>query len=124
VDTAGLILAVLVHSAAWHDHHGARLVMRAVRRFRDLRLIWADGAYKGKLVRFAAELGGWHLRIVPKPAGKGFSVLPRRWVVERTFAWLGRYRRLSRDYEERTDVSRAMILLASINLMTHRLVPG
>ena len=84
-----------------------------------------DGAYAGRLERFAAGLGGWLLSIVKRgDAARGFVVLPKRWVVERTFAWLGRYRRLSKDYEEQPRNSETMIRLAMINLMLHRLRPG
>jgi putative transposase len=103
------------------------VVLRALAGwFPRLRVIWADAAYgTRRLAVWAAALGGWVLRIVRKPAGqRGFVVHPRRWVVERTFAWLGRYRRLSKDYETDPANSEAMIYLAMINLMLHRLRPG
>jgi putative transposase len=124
VDTQGLILAVVVHTAGLQDSVGARLVLRGLRGFARLRRIWADNAYKGKLVRWAMLLGGWYLDVLPRAGPGKFRAQPRRWVVERTFGWLNRYRRLSKDYETRTDVSQAMIHLAMINLMLHRLVPG
>ena len=91
-----------------------------------MKLIWADGAYGGELVEWVKRLAGWVLEIVkrPKKDRKGFVVLPRRWVVERTLGWLGRYRRLSKDYEERPASEEAIILVAMINLMVHRLEPG
>jgi putative transposase len=125
VDTLGLILAVVVHSAAVQDRDGARRVLRKlVGWFPRLLTIFADGGYAGKLVTHAAGLGGWLLSIVKRSdQARGFVVLPKRWVVERTFAWLGRYRRLSKDYEEQTRNSETMIRLAMINLMVHRLQP-
>jgi putative transposase len=123
VDTLGLLLAVVVHEASIQDRDGAKLVLERFRSwFTRLRPVWADGGYAGKLV-------GWtrtHLRrtlgIVKRSDGaKGFEVLPRRWVVERTFGWLGRHRRLARDYEMRTDHSEAMIHIAMITLMAKRL---
>jgi putative transposase len=125
VDTLGLLLVVLVHPAHWQDRDGARLVLAmARRRFQRLRLIWAEAGYAGQLVKWVAESLSWVLEIVKRPAqAAGFVLLPRRWVVERSFAWLGRYRRLSKDYEALTTSSEAMIRIAMIQLMLHRLVP-
>ena len=126
VDTLGLLLAVVVHAADVQDRDGAKLVLaRLLGCFPRLTLIWADGGYAGQLLGWAQEAGRWTIELVKKPAEqRGFAVLPRRWVVERTFAWLGRYRRLSKDYEERPSSSEAMIRVAMINLMLHRLEPG
>jgi putative transposase len=126
VDTLGLVMAVVVHAASIQDRDGAKLVLRKlVGRFSRLSLIWADGGYAGKLIDWAANFGRWVLRIVKRNDEiKGFAVLPRRWVVERTFSWLGKYRRLSKDYESLTVSSETMIQLAMINLMIHRLKPG
>ena len=101
VDTMGLLLAVVVHPADIQDRDGAKLVInKLMGRFRRLRLIWADGGYAGRLVDWVETLAGYVLEIVRRPRGSHqFEVLPRRWVVERTFAWLGRCRRLSKDYE-------------------------
>jgi putative transposase len=89
-----------------------------------LVVIWADSAYAGKLVEWAWRVGGWLLDIVKRPAdGQGFVLLPHRWIVERTLAWFGRYRRLSKDDEELTDSSEAMISIAMIQLMLRRLAP-
>jgi putative transposase len=93
--------------------------------FPRLRLIWADGAYGGELIERVGKVFGWVLEIVRRPEGqKGFVVLPRGWVVERTLGWLGRYRRLSKDYEELPESEETLILVAMINLMVHRLEPS
>ena len=125
VDTMGLLLMVVVHAANIQDRDGAKLVLEKVRgRFPRLKLIWADGGYAGKLIDWVKQTCGWVLEIVKRNADlKGFHVLPRRWVVERTFGWLGRYRRFSKDYEEFTESSEAMIHLAMIHLMLRRLHP-
>ena len=123
VDTLGLILAVVVHPADVQDRDGAKLVLSRLKgQFERLQLIWADGGYSGVLIEWVHKFGGWLLEIVRRCDDvKGFKVLPHRWVVERTFGWLGRYRRLSKDYEGLTDTSEAMIYLAMINLMARRL---
>ncbi len=126
VDTLGLILAVVVHAASIQDRDGAKKLVlgRLAGRFPRLRLIWADGAYGGELVEHVGAFFGWVLEIVKRPEGqKGFVVLPRRWVVERTFGWLGRHRRLSKDYEELPESEETLILVAMINVMVHRLEP-
>ena len=125
VDTMGLLLAVVVHAANVQDRDGAKLVLQKLTdRFPRLQLIWADGGYAGQLIAWVHELGGWLLEIVKRPDESRFVVLPRRWVVERTFAWLGRHRRLSKDYEALPESSEAFILIATIYLMLHRLAPG
>jgi putative transposase len=126
VDTLGLIMAIVVHAADIQGRDGARLVLSKLKdRFSRLSLIWADGGYAGRLLDWAMEFGSWLLQIVKRSDDmQGFEVLPRRWVVERTLSWLGKYRRLSNDYESLTASSEAMILLAMINLMIHRLKPG
>ena len=119
----GLILAVVVHAGNIQDRDAAKLVLgRLAGSFPRLKLIWADGAYGGELVEWVKVLLGWVLEIVKRPKDqKGFVVLPRRWVVERTLGWLGRYRRLSKDYEERPESEEAIVLIAMINLMVYRL---
>jgi putative transposase len=123
VDTIGLLLAVVVHAASLQDRDGAKLVFEKIKgKFTRLKLIWADGAYAGQLVEWVKNACGWLLEIVRRNQGvKGFQLLPRRWVVERTFGWFGRYRRLSKDYEYQTDTSENMVLIAMIQLMVHRL---
>jgi len=125
VDTLGLILTVVVHSAAIQDRDGARLVLKQLDgRFTQLKVIWADGGYAGQLVGWAKRMRGRVIEVVKRTELHRFVVLPKRWIVERTFAWLGKYRRLSKDYEDLTESSQAMIHLAMINLMLHRLSPG
>jgi putative transposase len=122
----GLLLAVVVHAANVQDRDGAKLVLlRLLGRFPRLERIWADGAYAGKLVLWARRIGGWRLEVVPRPAHQHtFQVLPRRWVVERTFAWLGRCRRLSKDFEALPETTEAWIHIAMIHLMLKRLKPA
>lgn len=126
VDTLGLILAVVVHSADVQDRDGAKQVLRKLKGLHPrLKRIWADGGYAGKLVAWTKSFGGWILDIVKRSDDVvGFTVLPKRWIVERTFAWIGRYRRMSKDYEVLPESSENMILISLINLMLHRLAPG
>lgn len=125
VDVMGLVLVVLVHKASIQDRTGAKsLLQRAKKKgFRHLALIWADGGYSGQpMIDWVANLAGWILKIVERAQdATGFVLLPRRWVVERTFAWLGRYRRLSKDYEQLPETSEAMIYAAMVHLMLKRL---
>jgi putative transposase len=117
---------VVVTAASVQDRDGAKLLLEGLRhQFSRLRLIWADGAYAGDLLAWVWALRPWRkvrLEIVKRPKGvKGFQVRPWRWIVERTFGWLGRYRRLSKDYEYLTQTSEAMIRVAMIHLMVRRL---
>jgi putative transposase len=124
VDTLGNLLAVVVHAANIQDREGARLLLALLPPMLRLRLqkIWADSAYKGDLVAWCFEKLLVSLDIVSRPADqKGFILLPRRWVVERSFAWLGNYRRLSKDYEETLSSSTGMIYLASVHRMLRRI---
>jgi putative transposase len=124
VDTMGLILAVVVHAASVQDYEGARLVLSRLRdHMSRLRLIWADAAYgRNSLPDWVKATFGWVLQTVLRPTGvAGFVILPKRWVAERTFAWLGRYRRHSKDYEKTTESSEAMIYISMIALMSRRL---
>jgi putative transposase len=125
VDALGLILAVVVHAADVQDRDGGRRVLERVgRRFHRLRRIWADGGYAGAFIGWAWQRYGRLLEIVKHSDTHRFVILPKRWIVERTFAWLGKYRRLSKDYETLPASSEMMIYLAMINLMIHRLKPG
>jgi transposase len=124
VDTEGLPLRVVVHSAAIQDREGAALVLdRIHQRFNGLELIWADGAYNARQVEsVVAEQPPLRLEIVKRPHdSSGFIVLPRRWVVERTFSWFGRNRRLAKDYDNLADTLAAFITLASVRLALRRL---
>ena len=125
VETLGLLVAVVVHPADIQDRDGAKLVLAKLRgRLPRLRLIWADAGYAGRLVTWVQVQTGWRLAIVRRPRGhQRFAVLPRRWVVERTFGWLGRSRRLSKDYEALPASAEAWIYLAMIQLMLRRLQP-
>ena len=126
MDTIGLVLAVVVHPADIQDRDGAKLVIdKMIGRFPRLRLVWADAGYGGKLIEWVWTLTGWALEIVKRPRDSHqFEVLPRRWVVERTFAWLSRCRRLSKDYEALSDTTESWINIAMIHLMLRRLAPS
>ena len=121
----GLLLAVVVHPANIQDRDGAKLVIdKLTGRFPRMRLVWADAGYAGKLIEWVWALTGWALEIVKRPRDSHhFQVLPRRWVVERTFAWLSRCRRLSKDYEALSETTEAWIHIAVIHLMLRRLAP-
>jgi putative transposase len=135
VDTLGLLLKARVHSADITDRDGARLLLDKVgAEFPRLQHVWADMGYRGKVVEWIKEQLGWTVEIVKQPRRwfrvpegeevpfvPAFVVLPRRWVVERTFAWIGRYRRMSKDYEYLTETSEAMIYAAMTRLMLKRL---
>lgn len=123
-DTLGFILKVVVHSAAIQDRDGAKVLLLALLPGVSLRLlkIWADGGYRGGLLDWCKQHYQLVLEIVLPPAHQHtFVLLPRRWVVERTFAWLAMYRRLSKDYEVDPRRSEGIIYIASIDLMLKRL---
>lgn len=123
VDTLGLIWSVVVHAASVQDRDGAKLVLEKVAgKLPRLKLIWADGGYAGQLIGWVRQVCGWVLEIVKRNDDtQGFEVLPKRWIVERTFGWFGWYRRLSKDYEELTENSEAMILVCMIHRMLRHL---
>ena len=123
VDTMGLILAVVVTAASVQDRDGARLLLSQLPgTCKKLRLIWVDGGYRGKLLDWALNYCRCRLQLVLRSdSQKGFAVLPRRWVVERTFSWLNHHRRLSKDYEVLTASSEAFIYIAMIRIMLRRL---
>ncbi len=135
-DTTGLLLAVRVHPADEADRDGAKALLAPLgERFPRLAKLWVDAAYQGPCAAWIAETLGWAVEVVhkprrwlwwpadsePPPRPTGFQVLPRRWVVERTFAWLGRNRRLSKDYEALPETEEAWIYLAMSRLMVTRL---
>ena len=126
VDTLGLVLAVAVHPASIQDRDGAKLVLgKLLGRYPRLWVIWTDGGYTGQLLIWALVVGGWVLDLVKKPEGAtSFAVLPKRWIVERSFGWLGRQRRLSKDYEYRVQTSETLITIASCAQMLRRLAPN
>lgn len=124
VDTLGMILMVVVHGAEWQDQDGAAFVLTRLKRLTNrLKIVFADSAYgRSGLPEWVSSTFGWMLQTVLRPVNvKGFVVLPKRWIVERTFSWLGRYRRHSKDYERNPETSEAMIHIAMINLMSRRL---
>ena len=123
VDTFGLLLIVVVHAASIQDRDGAKGVLGKIPgRFTRLARIWADGGYTGKLVDWVKTTCDCVLEIVKRSDKlNGFEVVPHRWVVERTFGWLNRYRRLAKDYERSVESSEAMIQIAMIRLMLTRL---
>lgn len=126
VDSLGLLLLVVVHSASIQDAAGGKTTLQSFfdkikhnvhNRYCRVKLVWADGAYIN-LIEWAKKNLGWEMEVKKRPQdAKGFVVLPRRWVVERTFGWLGRYRRLSRDFEHKVKSSEAMVYAASVRRM-------
>jgi putative transposase len=126
-DTEGFLVAALVHAADIQDRDGAPAVLAEARyRFPWLRHIFADGGYAGEKLRSALrKMGTWNLEIIRRSdRAKGFEVLPRRWVVERTLAWLGRSRRLAKDWEHTLESAIAWLFIANIRLMTRRIARG
>lgn len=125
VDTVGLIVFVLVTAAHIQDRNGGKMVLRELFQqpyWRWLTIIFADGGYRGTLVEWTKRSFGWTLHIVHKQASTPrFHIQPKRWIVERTFAWLNRQRRLSKDYERLPETSEAFIYVAMIRIMINRL---
>jgi putative transposase len=123
VDKNGYLMIAIAHAANIYDGHAAERVLKALFSIvKTLKKIWADGAYNGEeFIRWVKEQFGCILEVVKKKKGSGFQVLPRRWVVERTFAWLNRYRRLSKDYELKPTSSSSHVYVASIRLMLRRI---
>lgn len=118
----GFILAVVVHSAGIQDRVGARaLLIRLFTLIPSIQRVFADGGYTGKLIGWAAEMFCWVVEVVKRSDVGKFVILPKRWIVERTFAWLALSRRLVRDYEVNPKQAEAMIKLAMIHLLLKRL---
>jgi transposase len=126
VDTLGLLRCVVVPAVNLQDREGVQLVFaRAQEKCPGVRLVWADRSYAGKLIDWLQQRCGWVLEIVKRSDGaKGWQLLPRRWVVERTISWLNGSRRLSKDYEDWPQASEAIIQIAIIHRMLHRLAPA
>jgi transposase len=144
VDTLGLVLKAKVHPADIMDRDGGKLLLAGLRHLPRFEHLWADGGYNGDFSAWVRAHLGWRVEIVkhpPKPRGvwapadavidwskilppPGFRVLPRRWVVERTFAWFGSYRRLSKDYERLPETGETLIYIAMMRLMLKRLARG
>lgn len=123
-DTLGLMVGAVVHPADVQDRDGAPLVLRSIRHaWPWLRHVFADGGYAGPKLRDAMKgHGDWDIEIIKRSdTASGFEVLPRRWVIERTFAWLGRSRRLAKDWEATTASSEAWLLVAHIRILVRRL---
>ena len=125
VDTFGLLLSVIVHPADVQDRDGARELLRTARRsFPFIETIFADGGYQGpRMAATVATTGCWKLEIVKRTDADRFVVLPKRWIVERTFAWISRNRRLARDFERYARTVVAFVRLAMIRIMLRRLTP-
>ncbi|MCA1626636.1 MAG: IS5 family transposase [Acidobacteria bacterium] len=126
VDTLGLLMVVVVHAAHVSETAGARLVLTQLeRRFWRLRLIWLDGGYKLSLCEWVTTLERWRTlkieQVKRSDDQQGFVILPKRWIVERTFGWLIKHRRLSKDYEALCETSEVMVYAAMIRLMLARL---
>jgi putative transposase len=129
VDVMGLLLAVMVTTAAVDDGAAASQLTERLRseEYPRMKKIWGDNKYHNHSFRrwLADNRPGWELEVKTREAGaKGFAVLPKRWVVERSFAWTGRCRRHSKDYERRTDSSESMIRVSAVHLMLRRLAPS
>ena len=123
VDTLGLPISVYVTPADMHDTQGARRLLAGLKYFVPrLKIIWADAAYRGKeLADWCQAEGDWNLEVVERTPGvRGFSVIPKRWVVERTFGWLSRNRRMSKDYERKVQTSETLLRVAMIRLLIAR----
>ncbi len=124
VDTMGLIIQVIVHSASIQDRDGAKLLLDRVKSkfLKRLKKIWVDGGYAGALIEWVKKKLNIKLEVVKREEGaKGFQLVKRRWVVERTLGWLNKQRRLSKDYEVLTRNSESMVYLAMISIMTKRI---
>lgn len=123
VDTLGLIMIIVIHAANIHDSIGAREVMKSLKDkyLTGIRKIFGDGGYLGELIEWVQIQFGWTLEIVKRNETHMFRVLPKRWIVERTFAWISFHRRMSKDYERLPESGIAFIHLSMIRLMVNRI---
>lgn len=122
VDTMGLVIEALVHSAGIQDRDGARYtVSKAKTNGAPFMHMYADGGYQGKFIDWAKTVHNIMVQVIKRSDLKGFVVLPKRWIVERTLAWLSRCRRLTRDYERLEETVRSFIFLAMTRLMLKRI---
>jgi putative transposase len=119
----GYVIMVLIHAANIYDGNGARQLLTSLFCITEtIKKIWADGTYRGELIEWAKDEFNCEIEVVKKKKNSvGFHVLPRRWVVERTFAWLGRARRLSKDYERKPTSHAGQVYIASIRLMLRKI---
>lgn len=126
VDTLGLIHGLVVHPANIQERAGAKLLLEPLRNILTLmEKILADGGYSGpKMIDWVKEQCGWIFEVVKRTELHTFQVVPKRWIVERTFGWFNNYRRLSKDYEYAADTSETMIYIAMTQLMVRRLAEG
>ena len=123
-DTQGLLVGAVIHAADIQDRDGAPDVLAAIRHgFPWLRHVFADGGYAGPKLRAALrDMGEWTIEIVTRSDGaEGFEIIPRRWVVERTFAWLNRNRRLAKDFERTIESATAWLFMASVQMIARRI---
>lgn len=123
VDTFGLVMIIVIHAANIHDSVGARAVMKALKDkyLTGIQKIFGDGGYLGELIDWAQIQFGWIVEVVKRNELHTFKVLPKRWIVERTFAWLSFHRRMSKDYERLPESGIAFIQLSMIRLMLNRI---
>lgn len=122
VDTLGLLLIIVVHSASIQDRVGVKaLFIKMAAKHRRLKTIFADGGYTGKLIAWCFAMFHWTIQVVKRSELHVFKILPKRWIVERTFGWFNFRRRLSKDYEHNPRSSEAMVYVSMIHLMLKRL---
>ena len=117
------MVVCIVHATNIQDRDGAKLVFRKIKKYAlQLKVVWVDGDYAGKLIAWVNHYCGWKLEIIKRSDHvTGFKILPKRWIVERTFSWFENYRRLPKDYEYLIDTSETMIYIAMIHIMVRRL---
>ena len=123
VDTLGLVMIIVVHEVNIHDSVGAREVLKSLKDkyLTGIQKIFADGGYLGELIEWTLIQFGWTLEIVKRNETHSFRILPKRWIVERTFAWLSLHRRMAKDYERLPESGIAFIQLSMIRLMVNRI---